>query len=133
MKNKRGLHVLVVEDEDLLRWVAKEVLTLSGHRVTLAPDGMAALRALETEEAFDVALLDYRLPDFDGLQLLKEIRRKHPTTAAIMMTAQGEPDLAAEAARLGVYRLIDKPFDIHELEALVREASASTPALHVAS
>jgi DNA-binding NtrC family response regulator len=132
MTNEPGLRVLVVEDEDLLRWVAKEVLTLSGHRVTEAPDGASALRALRTGEAFDVALLDYRLPDSDGLQLLKEIRRQHPTTAAIMMTAQAEPDLAAEAARLGAYRLIDKPFDIYELETLVREASHSHTVSHVA-
>jgi two-component system response regulator AtoC len=63
---------------------------------------------------------------------LKEIRRQHPTTAAIMMTAQAEPDLAAEAARLGAYRLIDKPFDIYELETLVREASHSHTVSHVA-
>ena len=123
MTAQPGLRVLVVEDENLLRWAAKEVLTLSGHGVTEASDGASALRALAAQEPFDVVLLDYRLPDSDGLDLLREVRRRSRACAVIMMTAEAWPEFLMTAAQLGAHRIIDKPFDIYALDQLVREAS----------
>jgi len=116
----RCLRVLVVDDEPLIRWSIAETLGAGGHHVTEAPDGASALRALADGPDPDLVLLDFRLPDSNDLGLLAEIRRVAPSTPVIMMTAFGTPDVAAGALKLGASRVLNKPFNMHDLEDLVR-------------
>jgi DNA-binding NtrC family response regulator len=121
------LLVLVVEDEPLIRWSIAETLVGMGHTVIQADDAGSAVRALADMPApADVILLDYRLPDSNGLLLLATIRRLAPTSAVVMMTAHGTPDLTRGALDLGAYRVVDKPFDMHELEPILLDACAAT-------
>jgi len=122
---KSTLHVLVVDDEPLIRWSVCEVLDESGHEVAEARDGAAALRQLSEGTPFDVIVLDYRLPDSNDLRLLETIRRLMPDSAVIMMTAFGTPEMVAGALALGVFKVLAKPFDMHDLARLVAEASGS--------
>ena len=122
---KSALHVLVVDDEPLIRWSVCEVLDESGHKVAEARDGAAALRQLSECARFDVIVLDYRLPDSNDLRLLETIRRLAPDSAVIMMTAFGTPEMVAGALGLGVFKVVVKPFDVHDLARLVAEASGS--------
>ena len=122
---KSALHVLVVDDEPLIRWSVCEVLDESGHTVAEARDGAAALRQLSEGTPFDVIVLDYRLPDSNDLRLLETIRRLMPDSAVIMMTAFGTPEMVAGALALGVFKVLAKPFDMHDLARLVAEASGS--------
>jgi DNA-binding NtrC family response regulator len=122
MKNSPNLRVLVVDDEPLIRWSLAEVLAESGHSVTEAADGASAVRALTADEPFDVVLLDYRLPDSDDLNLLSTIRRQTPRSAVIMMTAHGTPEMTSGALALGAYRVVPKPFEVHDLVGLVSQA-----------
>jgi DNA-binding NtrC family response regulator len=117
--------VLVVDDERLIRWSLCETLEQSGHSVTEAGDGAGALRCLAAGEPFDVVLVDYRLPDSNDLNLLATIRRISPAAAVIMMTAFGTPEVIAGALALGAYQVIPKPFEVHEVAALVLDAHAS--------
>ena len=71
---------------------------------------------------FDVVVLDYRLPDSNDLQLLETIRNLSPGSAVIMMTAFGTPEMVEGALRLGAYRVVPKPFDVHDMASLVAEA-----------
>jgi DNA-binding NtrC family response regulator len=124
-KNSPSLHVLVVDDESLIRWSLVEVLGESGHTVEEASDGASALRAIETTDGtgpFDVVVLDYRLPDSNDLRLLEAILGKAPGAAVIMMTAFGTPEVTAGALKLGAYRVVAKPFDMHDMVNLVDQA-----------
>jgi ATP-dependent Lon protease len=122
---KSALHVLVVDDEPLIRWSVCEVLGELGHEVEEASDGASAMRRLSEGTRFDVIVLDYRLPDSNDLRLLEAIRRLAPESAVIMMTAFGTPEMVAGALALGASRVLPKPFDVHDLACLVAEVSGS--------
>jgi DNA-binding NtrC family response regulator len=122
------LRILVVDDEFLIRWSLSETLTDSGHLVSEAGDGETALRTLtDGNGRFDVVLLDYHLPDSHDLALLSQIRQVAPGTAVIMMTAFGTPEMSDAALRIGAYRVVPKPFEVHDMADLVLEAHASAP------
>jgi two-component system response regulator PilR (NtrC family) len=122
-ENLRGLRVLVVEDELLIRWSITETLAHAGHTVIEAADGATAVMALKNDtERIDAVVLDYRLPDSDDLTLLSTLRRLSPESAVVLMTAFGTPDVVKGALDLGVYHVLHKPFEMHDLESLLREA-----------
>lgn len=116
----RCLRVLIVDDEPLIRWSIAETLGSAGHRIAEAQDAASALRALAETPEPDVILLDFRLPDSNDLELLAKIRRIAPHTAIIMMTAFGTPELTSGALRLGAMKVLNKPFNMEDLEAIVR-------------
>ena len=121
------LRILIVDDESLIRWSLSETLTDSGHIVSEAGDGDTALRTLtDGDGPFDVVLLDYHLPDSHDLALLSTIRQVAPKTAVIMMTAFSTPEMSDAALHIGAYRLVPKPFEVHDIAALVLEAHATS-------
>jgi two-component system NtrC family response regulator len=118
-----SLRILLVEDENLIRWAVSETLTSAGHRVIEAPDAATALRAVgQASEPFDVILLDFRLPDSDDLSLVERIRPQAPSSALVMMTAYGTPQMAEHAKQLGVFTILAKPFDVGVLEDVIVKA-----------
>jgi two-component system response regulator AtoC len=126
MKNSPFLRVLVVEDELLIRWSVAETLKNAGHEVIEAESAAAAVLALtDPAERVDAVLLDYRLPDSNDLTLLANIRRLSPTSAVIMMTAFGTPEVTKHALALGAYQVMNKPFDLHDLAPLLMKAHAA--------
>jgi DNA-binding NtrC family response regulator len=125
MKNSPLLRVLVVDDEPLIRWSLAETLTEMGHVAVEAGDGASALRALGEHEPFDAVVLDYRLPDSNDLTLLATIRRRAPHAALIMMTAFGTTEVTNGAIELGAYRVVAKPFEMHDMAELVVQATKS--------
>jgi DNA-binding NtrC family response regulator len=117
--------VLVVDDELLIRWSISEVLAGEGFIVRDAPDGTAALRALSDGSAPpDVVLLDYRLPDSNDLTLLSKVIALVPRGRVILMTAYGAPDMIQAAIERGAFSVVDKPFEMQALAALVARARA---------
>jgi DNA-binding NtrC family response regulator len=72
-------------------------------------------------------VLDYRLPDSNDLGLLTRIRQLSPLSAVLMMTAFGSPDVIEQALALGVARVVEKPFEMHDLESWVVQACAPAP------
>ena len=115
--------ILVVDDEQLIRWCLRERLREAGHQVIEARDGREALDRVE--DHVDLLLLDLKLPDRDGLGVLKEIRGRGFDAPVIIMTAYGTPEVVDEAHRLGAYGVVDKPFRYDELLTLVSEVLAS--------
>ncbi|HXG52095.1 MAG TPA: sigma-54 dependent transcriptional regulator [candidate division Zixibacteria bacterium] len=113
--------ILVAEDEESLRFVLKKALEDEGYFVQTAADGAAARRLLG-EAAFDVSLLDIKLPDVDGLELLKELKENGVETAVIVMTAQNTMRNAIGAMKNGAFDYITKPFDLEEVMLLVKRA-----------
>jgi DNA-binding NtrC family response regulator len=117
---------LIVDDEPLIRWSLSETLAEDGHLVAEVGDGEAAVRALsEVDEPFDVVLLDYHLPDSHDLKLLSRIRHLFPQSAVVMMTAYGTPEMTEGALRLGAYRVVPKPFEVHDVAELVMQAHSA--------
>ncbi len=121
--------ILVADDEALIRWSLKEHLEKAGYRVVEAGTGERAIQALGSQEGEGVSLvlLDYKLPDSDGIEVLKAVRKARPSCKIIMMSAYGTAETAAEADRLGVYRFLHKPFDYEVVLSLVRQALAARP------
>ncbi len=109
--------VLVVDDEPLIRWAASSTLTDAGFSVVEASD-VAGARRLFGSAPIDVALLDVRLPDGDGVALMQELHRAQPECRFIMMTAFRTPELTQHAMAEQV-PVLDKPFGMPDLVSLV--------------
>ncbi len=112
----------------LIRWSIVETLAQQGHTVVEADTARNAVRAMgESRLPIDVILLDYRLPDSSDLGLLSDMRRMHPESSIVMMTAFATPEMRTEALARGAYQVMAKPFDMHTLESLVLEANRARP------
>jgi two-component system, NtrC family, response regulator HydG len=109
-----ALEVLLVDDEPDLRTTIAEALSEAGHQVTQAEKGSAALQALATRPV-DVVICDVRLPDIDGLTLLRRVRESEPAPEFILMTAYAEVADAVAALKVGAYDYLTKPFAVEEL------------------
>lgn len=111
---------LVVDDEPLIRWWLSETLQHQGYSVVEAGDARSAIReASETRDPFGLVMLDVKLPDSDDLSLLVNLRRMMAEATIILMTAHSTPELARNALELGARCVLNKPFGMGEIEALV--------------
>jgi two-component system response regulator AtoC len=113
--------VLVVDDEELIRRSLRMALEPAGYLVRLAANGSEALACIAADPP-DCALIDLRLGDIDGLEVLRRARETVPGLKAIVITAHGDVDSAVQALRLGAYDFIRKPFDLEEIIASVKNA-----------
>lgn len=117
-------HVLVVDDEPLIRWSVVESLSDLGFDVEQAADAGSALRKVTTTATpFDVVVLDLRLPDMEDLSLLGTLRQLLPAAGLVLMTAFGTPDIVSDATAMGA-TVISKPFELEELRRLVIAAGS---------
>ncbi|MFJ1267381.1 sigma-54-dependent transcriptional regulator [Legionella lytica] len=107
-------HVLIVEDDPVLREALAETMTIAGHTYITAKDGKEALVLLELHNPA-VVLTDIRMDGLDGNQLLNEIQRKRPGLAVILMTAYGSVQDAVDAMRRGAVDYLQKPFSAQVL------------------
>ncbi len=113
--------VLVVDDEKSIRHLLKKELTNSNRQIFCAKDGKQALQRTQ-ESHFDVIIMDLRLPDISGLELLVKIREMIPDIEVIMITGHGNIDSAVEAIKHGAYDFIEKPFNLNRLEFIIDKA-----------
>lgn len=116
--------IIVVDDEALLRWAVAESLSTAGFDVCQGESAADAMRCLEKAGGRPlVVVLDLKLPDSHDLSLAKSVMAQRPDAPVIIMTAHGSAQDRAEALAAGAFQFIQKPFDLSELTALVREAS----------
>ncbi len=113
--------ILIVEDEAPLRRLLHKRLSRKGGVVDAFCSAEEALPGLD-KEAYDVALVDIRLPGMDGIELLRAIKEKEASTEVIIITGHGTIDSAISAMKLGAYDYLTKPCKLHELEAVVQKA-----------
>ncbi len=116
--------ILVVDDEKLIRWTLRERLEESGYAVVEAETGTEAL--FLADEGVDLVLLDVKLPDLDGLDVLRRIRERHPDTLVILITALATVENAVEAMKRGAWHYLNKPIDLDELLHYVEKALETT-------
>ena len=113
-----SLRILVVDDEERMRQLLVKLLQRAGYEVEQVPCGREAL-ALTRVQVFDLVLTDIRMPEMDGMQLLRLLREERPETAVVMMTAFGSVDSAVQAMKEGAYHYISKPFQMDEVLIVV--------------
>ena len=111
--------VLIVDDEELVRWSLRERFRRDGCTVL---EAATAAAAIEQVTAADLALLDYRLPDGDGLSVLRRMKEAAPDTPVILMTAFSTVENAVEAMQYGAYHYLNKPFDMDDVALMVEKA-----------
>jgi two-component system response regulator AtoC len=113
--------IVIIEDDEGVRSALVKSLELHDKDVraaSTAGEGLAHLK----EQAADLVLLDYRLPDADGLELLETIRRQWPDLPVIMMTGVANVDIAVQAMHLGAYDYVSKPFDLEQMTFVINKA-----------
>src|SRR5262249_4151798 len=109
---------LLVEDETAIRHFVAESLRDLGHRVRVASDGGEALARLE-QEVFDLVISDVRLPRADGFAILREARKKSPSTDVVLVTAFGNVADAVRAMQERALQYLTKPFELEDLLQIV--------------
>jgi two-component system response regulator HydG len=117
----RETKILIVDDEPSARSGLEKLLTMKGHRVELAEDGVEALERVN-ESAPDVVVTDLKMPRMDGLELVGKLREKHASVPVIVVTAFGDVSTAVEAMRRGAEHYLVKPIDFGELEVAIARA-----------
>lgn len=113
-----SLRVLFVDDEASLQEFMRLELPHLGHQVTVCPDGRTALEVMK-RATFDAAILDLRMPDMTGIDVLERLKQVSPDTEAVIMTGYASKETAIDALRLGAFDYITKPCKIAEIEAIL--------------
>ena len=116
--------ILVVDDEDLIRWSLRERLKEDGHDVREAGTGRDAVERFR--EGVDLVLLDYRLPDTDGLAVLREMKGIDSDVPVILLTSFVSVETAVDAMKLGAFHFANKPFNLDEVSAIITRALETT-------
>ncbi len=115
--------ILIVDDEEAVRFFIADALSRVGWDVEEADSGEAALTAL-TKQAYEVILLDLRMPGIDGLTVMRQTKERWPETMIIIMTAYASLDSAIEAVRQGAFDYLRKPCSVDDIISCVNRAVA---------
>jgi two-component system, NtrC family, nitrogen regulation response regulator NtrX len=113
--------ILIIEDDNKIRSILKEILEEKDHDVQEAADGQEGFKKLE-QGAFDLCLCDIKMPKMDGLEVLDKTKEAGITTHFIIISAHGTIDVAVEAVKKGAFDFLQKPFDLGRLEITLRNA-----------
>ena len=117
--------ILIVDDEKTIRWSLGEALRNIDYEVAEAENGKNALKVFQ-DDPFDLVILDLKLPDIDGIQVLKKLKETDSEVPVIMMTAYGEIETAVEAIKNGAYDFILKPFQLEKMKVSIANALESS-------
>jgi len=111
--------ILVVDDEEAIRTFSKRALEKENYLVDTAENGMIALEKLK-QVKYNLVMVDLRMPQLDGLDLLKQIKKVYPATEVVIVTAYGDIESAVEAMKLGAFDYLLKPFEVDKLYTSVK-------------
>src|SRR3989304_8761936 len=111
--------ILVVDDEKSMRDFLAIMLKKEGSHVYLAEDGKSAIHSIN-KNVFDVVVSDIRLPDTNGIEILKHCKKVSPETDVVLITAYASTETAVEAVKMGASDYIYKPFDIEEMKFIIK-------------
>lgn len=117
--------ILVIEDDNKIRAILKEILEEKDHEVEEAQDGAEGLKKLE-QGTFDLCLCDIKMPKMDGLEVLEKAKETGIATNFVIISAHGTIDVAVEAVKKGAFDFLQKPFDLGRLEITLRNALDKT-------
>jgi DNA-binding NtrC family response regulator len=131
VNEERAGTVLIVDDEPMVLVALRSFFQLeTPYRVLTAGSGAAALELLEATPA-DVVLADFMMPGMDGIQLLGQVRERHPTTTRILLTGYADKESAIRAINeVALYQYLEKPWDHEQLRIVVRNAIERSRLVH---
>ncbi len=115
--------ILIVDDERSMRDFLKILLVKEGYKVETAPSGSKALYCIE-RQTFNLVISDIRMDGMDGLELLSNIKEKHPSLPVVMITAFAAPDDAVFAMKMGAFDYVSKPFNVDEIKSVISSATS---------
>jgi len=110
--------ILIVDDDVGICETLSDIMEVKGYHTAMALDGYEAIQKVK-DVAFDVILMDIKMPGINGVETFKEIKRVRPEIAVVMMTAYAVEDLIGEALREGAYGVLYKPFDMERMIGLL--------------
>ncbi len=113
-------HILITDDEPLVRKSLKETLRYLGYNVTTAKDGVQALEIMKNYPV-DIVMADMKMPNLGGMELLKCVKQQYPRTQVVLMSAYGQIENAVEAMRLGAADYISKPFEDAQITGVLKK------------
>lgn len=116
------IRIWIAEDDTELREILGSALAQPSREIRLFADGMEVSRALEEGDSFELLITDLVMPGVGGIELLKEVKARHPKCLVLLMTGYASLDTAIEAIRGGAYDYIRKPFKLDELKVIVDNA-----------
>jgi Nif-specific regulatory protein len=119
MSQTAGFQILIADDEKVQREMLEGFLNKQGYKAVAVGDGGKAIERFSLG-IFDLVLTDFRMPGLDGIQLLKELKRRNAETVIVIMTAYGTVDTAVAAMKEGAYDYLTKPIDLDELLLLIQ-------------
>jgi len=123
------MKILLVDDSRTMRNIWKKILAkMDGAEITEAEDGVQGLSCVEGQGPFDLILLDWNMPNMDGITLLKKIREKKILTPVIMVTTEAEKPRIIEAIKAGASNYMVKPFTPDALYGKIEETLKKVPA-----
>ena len=120
--NGKPLHVLLVDDEEIVHETVGRFLKNLGHKVESAHDGLEGLDLIEKND-YNLALVDLKMPGLDGMNLLNKAQKSKPELSMVIITGHGNMDLAIQALRFGAADFLTKPIKLLELEAVLEKAA----------
>jgi DNA-binding NtrC family response regulator len=123
---REAVRALVIDDEPVVVDVLRGVLCKHGYLLDAGTDAAACRSLLESEDGWDVLLLDVMLPDADGMQVLDWVRQRRPELAVVMITAHGTIESAVQAMKAGAFHYVTKPFKNEEVRVIVSQAVQTT-------
>lgn len=118
-KKSADLNILIVDDEEDIRMLFKEILTLPGYNVWTASSGFEAINMMKDVD-FSIVFTDIRMPDMDGVEVTKKFKEVNSDTTVIAMTGHSSIPSALALLKEGAYDYITKPIDINEVRIIVK-------------
>ncbi len=120
MENNEESRVLLVDDEEDFLTASSQALQRRGLEVDVAPNGVTALEMVDAKQ-YDVIVLDVKMPDIDGIEVFRIIRRKYPNLPVILLTGHSSIDDAFQTSKDGIADYLSKPIDMDDMVARIRE------------
>lgn len=115
----RAAEILIVDDEKVIREMFKTLLETEGYKVTTAGNGATALDLIQ-KRFFNIAIVDIKLNDMSGMEVMQRLRQTHPETVVLLVTAFASTDTAIKALEAGVYDYVIKPFDMNRIKMIIK-------------
>jgi DNA-binding NtrC family response regulator len=122
----QGQRILIVDDEASLRTALFRALDRKGYQVITSGSYKEAETVSQTDKALDLAIVDLRLPDGDGIELMGKLRAIHPNIQVIILTGHATIETAVEATRKGAFHFVTKPCNLDEILTLVERSLSHT-------
>lgn len=122
MEQTKALKILIVDDEEIVRYTLGEIIRMTGHTPDHEEDALAGLRAIQNT-TYDVAFVDKRMPGMDGIQLLQQALAIQPNLSIIIMSGNSDTQTRMEAMQAGAFSFLSKPFQVKDVIDIIKRAS----------